>query len=104
MSIDEISRTREMFGLGNVQALGETSVDSSDLYQYLGSTAADSDMISSVAVQKREKGYGVRVKIRHHKTLPKSQMQFTPMLQFQLVCMIVRLWLLLCVQLLVSQL
>lgn len=63
LSIDEISRTREMFGLGNVQALGETSVDSSDLYQYLGSTAADSDMISSVAVQKREKGYGVRVKI-----------------------------------------
>lgn len=62
LSIDEITSIREMFGLGNVNALSETSVDSSDLYRFLGSTAPDSDMISSVAVQKREKGYGVRVK------------------------------------------
>lgn len=62
LSIDEISMLREMFGLGNVTALSETSVDSSDLYRFLGSSAPDSDMISSVAVQKREKGYGVRVK------------------------------------------
>lgn len=63
MSINEISRTRELFGLGNVNALSETSVDSRDLYRYLGSSAVDGDMISSVAVQKREKGFGVRVKI-----------------------------------------
>lgn len=63
LSINEISRTRELFGLGNVNALSETSVDSRDLYRYLGSSAVDGDMISSVAVQKREKGFGVRVKI-----------------------------------------
>lgn len=63
LSINEITAIRELFGLGNVTELSETTVDSNDLYRFLGSTASDSDMISSVAVQKREKGYGVRIKV-----------------------------------------
>lgn len=63
LSPEEVAQSKTLLGLGNVSSLLETTIDKDDLYRYLGNIAPNSDMISSVAVQKREAGFGVRVTI-----------------------------------------
>lgn len=63
LSPAEVAQAKALLGLANVSSLLETTIDKDDLYKYLGNIAPNSDMISSVAVQKREAGFGVRVTI-----------------------------------------
>lgn len=64
LSEDQIQSTRELFDIEDTNNVYETSVDANDLYNYLGIAGGDtSSLISSVMVQKRDSGTGVKVKI-----------------------------------------
>lgn len=61
---DQIQSTRDLFDIKDTNNVYETSVDANDLYTYLGiAGGSTSSLISSVMVQKKDSGTGVKVKI-----------------------------------------
>lgn len=61
---DQIQSTRDLFDIKDTNNAYETSVDANDLYTYLGiAGGSTSSLISSVMVQKKDSGTGVKVKI-----------------------------------------
>ena len=61
---DQIQSTRDLFDIKDTNNVYETSVDANDLYTYLGiASGSTSSLISSVMVQKKDSGTGVKVKI-----------------------------------------
>lgn len=61
---DQIQSTRDLFDIKDTNNVYETSVDANDLYTYLGiEGGSTSSLISSVMVQKKDSGTGVKVKI-----------------------------------------
>lgn len=61
---DQIQSTRDLFDIKDTNNVYETSVDANDLYTYLGiADGSTSSLISSVMVQKKDSGTGVKVKI-----------------------------------------
>lgn len=60
----QIQSTRDLFDIKDTNNVYETSVDANDLYTYLGiAGGSTSSLISSVMVQKKDAGTGVKVKI-----------------------------------------
>ena len=61
---DQIQSTRDLFDIKDTNNVYETSVDANDLYTYLSiAGGSTSSLISSVMVQKKDSGTGVKVKI-----------------------------------------
>jgi uncharacterized protein YpuA (DUF1002 family) len=61
---DQIQSTRDLFDIKDTNNVYETSVDANDLYTYLGiAGGSTSSLISSVMIQKKDSGTGVKVKI-----------------------------------------
>lgn len=61
---DQIQSTRDLFDIKDTNNVYETSVDANNLYTYLGiAGGSTSSLISSVMVQKKDSGTGVKVKI-----------------------------------------
>lgn len=61
---DQIQSTRDLFDIKDTNNVYETSVDANDLYTYLGiAGGSTSSLISSVMVQKKDSGTGLKVKI-----------------------------------------
>lgn len=60
---EQIKKTAEILGVKDLDKVNKIIVDSEDLYRYLKENGSDQDMISSIYVQKTDKGSGVVIDV-----------------------------------------
>lgn len=64
LSDEQVNQVNTLLGISNIENVNRQVANTSDMMNYLGTGDADTVMISSVMVQKKDKGSGVDVEIK----------------------------------------